>query len=66
MILSILDLGAMFAFAYIEEFYNNTPLLALQFLVLLVKFFGLYNAYSLWTQLTQDAGGLSPGVALDV
>jgi hypothetical protein len=68
LVLSVLDLGAMFAFAYIEEFYNSTPLLVLQFLVVLVKFFGLYNAYVLWTQLTQDppAGGLSPEVALDV
>eukprot|EP01127_Copromyxa_protea_P004019 TRINITY_DN13793_c0_g1_i1.p1 TRINITY_DN13793_c0_g1~~TRINITY_DN13793_c0_g1_i1.p1 ORF type:complete len:201 (+),score=39.78 TRINITY_DN13793_c0_g1_i1:27-629(+) len=59
LVASFLDIGAAFAFAYMEEFYNSTPLLLVNFLVVIVKLFGLYNAYIFWTQL-QD--GSSPSL----
>lgn len=53
-VVAFLDIGAMFAFAYIEQLYDSTSLLVLQFLVILTKLFALYNAFTLWSQLSKE------------
>lgn len=70
MVVSFLDIGAMFAYAYIEQLYDSTNLLVLLFLIVLLKFYALYNAYIFWSSSGKEdefklPETISTSVALD-
>lgn len=70
MVVAFLDIGSVFAYAYIQELYNSNILLGLHFVIVLLKFYAFYNAFSLWNLLSKEdefklPEPLNPDVALD-